>query len=48
MYFHWPGSQGARQRSAKPLYAGAIPAQASETEPCRGGGIGIREGLKIL
>ena len=25
----WPGRQAVRQGSAKPLYAGAIPAQAS-------------------
>ena len=26
----WPGSQAVRQWSAKPLFVGAIPAQASK------------------
>ena len=41
-----PGSQVVRQESAKLLYAGAIPAHASN-KFCSGGGIGIRVRLKI-
>ncbi len=51
------GSQVVRQRSAKPLFAGSIPAPASSlrffhsiraiNDVCRDGGIGRHTGLKI-
>ena len=42
--FIWRGSQVVRQRSAKALYAGSIPARASGL--CPRGGIGRRARLR--
>ena len=44
--FIWRHSQAVRQRSAKPLFPSSILGAASN-HPCRGGGTGRRNGLKI-
>ena len=44
----WRHSQAVRQRSAKPLFPSSILGAASIFfHPCRGGGTGRRNGLKI-
>ena len=46
--FIWRHSQAVRQRSAKPLFPSSILGAASTNRyPCRGGGTGRRNGLKI-
>ena len=42
-----PGSQVVRHSSAKGIYGGSIPPQASR-QKCPSGGIGIRARLKIV
>lgn len=47
--FTWPGTQEARERSAKALHVGANPTQASDNIlVCRGGGMVDSRDLKSL